>query len=130
MQRIYQVNHQCDLEVLLTEVTENEQERLNTLIEEFIQSHNKAQTMGNEVHDGIQENRIKSRVIERLSKWCHTDEKYTSGVEPARNLSRCLLGVELPRLVDLQNVRLPEYGDLILAMLEQYITSCQSSLQP
>jgi hypothetical protein len=123
MQRIYQINDQCDLEVFLKDVTENEQERLNTLVEEFIQSHNEAETMGDEVHDGIQQGRITNKVIERLSKWCHTGGMYTSGEEPAKNLSRAVLGVVLLRLVDTQNARLPEYRDRILSMLEQYVTS-------
>lgn len=123
MKRTYQINENCDLEVLLKDITQDEMSRLDVLIKEFTQSHNEAQTMGDEVRNCITQGKITGNVIERLSKWCYTSGAYTRGIDPARELSQYLLVVGLPRLVDEQNVRLPEYKTQILSMLQKYITS-------
>ena len=121
MRRTYQVNEQCDIEVLVTDITENEKVTLNSLIDGFRRSHAKAQTMAEEISEGIAANRITSSMIERLSKWCNTGEQFSNGQDSARRLAQYLLRVELPRLVDQNNHREPDYREQIILILQQYI---------
>ena len=123
MDRIYQVNEHCDVSILITNIDEEEQSRLDRLVEEFIESHADAQTMGEELRSGIQQGRITSQVIERLSKWCETGGPYIGGEIPAKRLASSVLGAELPRLVDQENVRVPEYRERILSILQQHIST-------
>ena len=121
MNRIYQINEQCDVSIVISEMNDEERSRVDRHIEDFIASHADAQTLGEDVRQGIRQGHIDTQTIERLSKWCHTGGGYTRGEEPARRLAHEILGGELPRLVDERELRLPEYRERILLMLQQYI---------
>lgn len=121
MNRIYQINEQCDVSIIISEMNDEERSRVDRHIEDFIASHADAQTLGEDVRQGIRQGQMTTQVIERLSKWCHTGGAYTNGEEPARRLALDVLGTELPRLVDEEDVRLTDYSERILLILQQYI---------
>ena len=121
MNRIYQINEQCDVSIIISEMNDEERSRVDRHIEDFIASHGDAQTLGEDVRQGIRQGQIATQTIERLSKWCHTGGAYTNGEEPARRLALDVLGTELPRLVDEEDVRFPDYRERILLILQQYI---------
>ena len=121
MNWIYQINEQCDVSIVISEMTDEERSRVEHDIEDMIASHAEARTLGEDVRQGIRQGQMTTQSIERLSKWCHTGGAYTRGEEPARRLAFDLLGTELPRLVDEEDVRLPDYRERILVMLQQYI---------
>lgn len=121
MQRIYQINEERDLEVSLTDITPNDQQDFNRLINGFNQSHNDAATMVQEIRGCFSQGQISSKVIERFSKWCNTGGTYQNAQGPARNLSDFLFGSVLPRLVDKQNNRVQNYRQQLITILQQFI---------
>lgn len=130
MNRIYQINEQCDVSIIISEMNDEERSRVDRHIEDFIASHVDAQTLGEDVRQGIRQGQIATQIIERLSKWCHTGGAYTRGEEPARRLAHEILGGELPRLIDEENVRLPEYRERILWIVEQQIIPERTQYRP
>lgn len=104
------------------ELTDEKVLRIRTALTKLQESHPDAQINGLE-HALLSNPVVVSiEMISQLSKYCHTGGSWTRCIPYAEYLSRLLVGMVSPRLVDVENRRLPNY----LQDVEQIRSSIQN----
>lgn len=107
-------------QVSLSDVTATEEQAVERAIECFRASTNHAVDSFADLllHD-FHARSVSPDAIERLSKWANSGATFANAVDPARAVVGVLLGGHLPRLIDEDGKRVPEYDGLVAALGRQ-----------
>jgi len=100
-----------EFEVIEISVSDECLQRLNTALIKLEESHSDAQINGLAKALSNHPVGISIEMIEQLSKYCDTGGAWTNCVPYAEYLSRLLVGMVMPRLVDMQNCRLQSFSN-------------------
>ncbi len=88
-------------ELILVDFTEDERANAAWGIAQLREACKHGETTGGRLHLAVEGGRLPWKVIQSLSRWCNSEGKYESGVEPARVVSRALFNKRiLPRLTE------------------------------
>lgn len=90
--------------------SEAELGRINDALNDLENSHGTAPSITSKLKNALKKETFPIKVLQQLSKWCHSGRSYSSSVEKAVKVSKLLFnGIPLPKLVDQQDEPLPEY---------------------
>lgn len=97
--------------VTLSNVTAQEKNKFKALLDELEDSHHHPQVerLVALLQSDFNDRELSPSVIERLSKWCNTGGRCKHAVDPAREVSKFLMGHTLDRLISKDGSRESDY---------------------
>lgn len=113
------------LAVRLQDVSKAERQKVLVAIERFETKASRKVNTFDMLREGLAGNYLKAEMVHRLSKWCHTEGARAKAIDEAREVSRAMCGLVLPRLVATDNKRVEGYDDLVQGLVRRINRSKQ-----
>lgn len=112
--------------IVAQQPTPEESKILEELLTNLANSNSIARGLAKEIDGELKQGKLSLYVVEKLSRWCDAQNAHARGVTPARNVSKFLFGLILPRLIDKKSKKVSDYYEL-LALIKKNMNSVSAS---